>query len=880
MPSAPRPIFLTDYRPPSFLVEEVDLHFDLGEDRTTVTARQRVRRNPASSPDEPMTLFGSSLELKRLSIDGRPLAPGEYAVEGEELRLAPPGDEFTLEVVTVIRPAANTALEGLYLSSGNFCTQCEAEGFRKITWYPDRPDVLARFTTTLAADREKYPVLLSNGNLVESGPLEGGRHFARWCDPFPKPSYLFALVAGNLVKSEDRFVTRSGRAVTLQIWTEERNRGKTAHAMASLKRAMRWDEETYGLEYDLDIYMIVAVDDFNMGAMENKGLNVFNSKYVLATPETATDADYQAIEEVIGHEYFHNWTGNRVTCRDWFQLSLKEGLTVFRDQEFSADMTSRSVKRIEDVRILRNTQFPEDAGPTAHPVRPASYVEINNFYTTTVYNKGAEVIRMYQALLGREGFRRGLRLYLERHDGHAVTTDDFAAAMAEAGGIDLEQFKLWYSQAGTPLLQVERAWDPQDGSYTLTIHQSCPPTPGQESKEPFHLPLTLGLLDRGGNDLPLRLAGESPSCAVHTRTLGVRAERETFTFVGLPEEPIPSLLRGFSAPVRLQVDLSDEELAFLYARDTDPFNRWEAGQQLATRHLLRMIEEVGRGVQPSLSPLFEDAFRRTLTDAKADPAFRAQALTLPSETYLAEQMEHIDPEAVHEAREFLRRALATGLMDELEAAYRDNLTEGPYRPDPDAIGRRSLKNACLALLTSPGSAESMNPALRQYRHGGNMTDVLAALGSLVHCDDGECTEALDHFYRTWRHDPLVVDKWLTLQAGSRLPDTLEKVKSLMNHSAFNMKNPNRVRALIGAFAQGNPARFHRSDGEGYRFLAERVMELDRINPQTAARLIGPLTRWRRYEENRREMMKSALERIAAVPGLSRDVYEIVAKSLG
>ncbi len=879
MSAAPQAIRLEDYRPPSHLVDEIDLHFDLDENATIVRARQKIRRNPALSGGEALELFGSALTLLALKIDGRILEPPQYRIEGEILTIPATPENFELEVVTRIAPAANTALEGLYLSSGNFCTQCEAEGFRKITWYPDRPDVLARFTTTLTADREKFPVLLSNGNLERQGELPDGRHFARWRDPFPKPSYLFALVAGNLVKKEDVFVTASGREVTLQIWTEERNRHKCDHALESLKRAMRWDEQTYGLEYDLDIYMIVAVDDFNMGAMENKGLNVFNSKYVLASPETATDADYQAIEEVVGHEYFHNWTGNRVTCRDWFQLSLKEGLTVFRDQEFAADMTSRAVKRIDDVRLLRNTQFPEDAGPTAHPVRPASYVEINNFYTATVYNKGSEVIRMYQALLGREGFRRGLRLYLERHDGQAVTTDDFAAAMAEAGGIDLDQFKLWYSQAGTPHLDVARSWNPAEGTLTLTVRQSCPPTPGQEEKKPFHIPFAVGLLDQAGNDLPLQLQGEETPAPGATRVLELRRAEEVFTFTGLSKEPVPSLLRGFSAPVVLKSDFTEEELAFLLGHDSDPFNRWEAGQQLASKVLLRSVEAVQRGAEPTSDPLLQEAFARTLADRKADPALVAQALTLPTETYLAEQISNADPEAVHRSREALRCALSEALGASFRDAYQANRVQGEYSPDPQSAGRRALRNLCLAYLSAPQGDEGAELAWRQFQSGDNMTDLLAALTSLANLESPRRQEALEVFYRRYESDPLVIDKWFTIQATSRLPDTLERVQELLRHSAFNMKNPNRVRSLIGAFAQGNPARFHRRDGAGYTFLTDRVLELDRMNPQVAARLVTPLTRWRRYDEIRRHRMKKELERIAAVAGLSRDVNEIVSKSL-
>jgi aminopeptidase N len=876
-PDQHHPINLKDYTPPPYLVDTVDLRFDLDEEVTLVQSRMQVRRNPDhSGGPAPLVLDGRGLVLRSLRLDGRTLSEGEYLLEEESLTLPEVPAEFVLEVETRIKPQENTALEGLYKSSGNYCTQCEAQGFRRITFYPDRPDVMARFSATIIADRQRYPVLLANGNLVEEGEMDGGRHFARWEDPFKKPCYLFALVAGQLVRIEDSFRTRSGREVVLRIYVEERNRDKCDHAMRSLKKAMRWDEEVFGLEYDLDIYMIVAVDDFNMGAMENKGLNIFNSKYVLARPETATDSDFQAIEEVIGHEYFHNWTGNRVTCRDWFQLSLKEGLTVFRDQQFAADMTSRAVKRIEDVRVLRNVQFPEDAGPMAHPVRPASYVEINNFYTPTVYNKGAEVIRMIHTLLGTDGFREGLRLYLRRHDGQAVTCDDFVRAMADAGGIDLGQFRLWYSQAGTPQLTVEGAYDSDSRTYTLKVRQHTPATPDQERKEPYHIPLAMGLLGRDGQDLPLRMEEEKAATA-GTRVLSLCREEETFCFVDVPETPVPSLLRGFSAPVRLRVDLDDRELAFLMARDSDAFNRWEAGQQLAVRVMRKLVEDFRQGKERVLPPVFVEAFGRTLNDAGADPALLALALTLPTETYLGEMMEVIDPEAIHEVREFIRRDLAGRLREDFRHIHVANAPTGPYSIEP--VGRRSLRNLCMAYLMTLEDRETLEICLEQFRTGDNMTDVIAALGCLVNRDAPERGEALETFYRRWREDPLVIDKWFTLQATSRLPGTLDEVKRLTGHPAFNIRNPNRVRSLIGAFAQGNPARFHDRNGAGYGFLADRVLEVNRLNPQVAARLVQPLTNWRRYEEGRRRLMQMELERIAAAPQLSRDVYEIVIKSL-
>ncbi|AMV70899.1 aminopeptidase N [Desulfuromonas carbonis] len=877
--TTPTTIFRHDYTPPPFLVDAVDLRFDLDPERTIVRSRLQLRRNPAVTGTPALVLYGQELELVELALDGAPLAERQIRVDAEQLAIAEVPAAFELTVTTAIAPAANTALEGLYVSSGNFCTQCEPEGFRRITYYPDRPDVMAKFTTTVAGDRKRYPVLLSNGNPVAQGELPEGRHFVTWEDPFPKPSYLFALVAGQLVCIEDQFVTASGRKVALRFYVEERNRAKCAHAVASLQRAMAWDEETFGLEYDLDIYMVVAVDDFNMGAMENKGLNVFNSKYVLALPESATDLDYQGIEGVIGHEYFHNWTGNRVTCRDWFQLSLKEGLTVFRDQEFSAAMTSAAVKRIQDVRLLRNAQFPEDAGPMAHPVRPDSYEEINNFYTMTVYNKGAEVIRMQHTLLGAAGFRRGLDLYFERHDGAAVTVDDFVAAMADGGGIDLDQFRRWYSQAGTPVVAATGSYDAAARSYTLTLRQSCPPTPGQPVKEPFHIPLAVGLLGPDGADLPLRLEGEARAAGT-TRVLELRAAEQSFRFLDLPAAPVPSLLRSFSAPVRLDINLDDTELAFLFAHDSDSFNRWEAGQQLAVKLLLDLVAAVQAGRELALPEHFRAAFRAALTDSAADPALLAQALLLPAESYLAEQMEVADPIAIHAAREFVRHTLGSGLQKELQTVYMTHQVPGPYRPEPAAVGRRSLRNLSLAYLAASGHPRSLALAERHYRQADNMTDAMAGLAVLANVDIPERVAALDDFYQRWQDDPLVVDKWLTLQATSSLPGTLSEVERLLGHSAFTMKNPNKVRALIGAFAHGNPVRFHVADGSGYRFVAERILELDPRNPQVAARLAGAFGRWRRFDPNRQQLMQEALQQILAAPQLSRDVREVVSKTLG
>ena len=868
----PKTIYLKDYTPPAHRVERIDLEFDLDEEATRVFSRLEVVRNGAGDP--PLELFGAGLETLSLVLDGRPLSDRDYRVEGERLVVSRVPRRFTLEVETRIAPAANTSLEGLYLSGGNFCTQCEAEGFRKITWFPDRPDVMARYTTTLRADRNRYPVLLSNGNRVAGGELEDGRHWARWEDPFPKPSYLFALVAGDLACIEDRFVTRSGREVALRIYVEHENRDRCAHAMESLKKAMRWDEERFGLEYDLDIYMIVAVNDFNMGAMENKGLNLFNSRYVLASPETATDADYQGIEGVIAHEYFHNWTGNRVTCRDWFQLSLKEGLTVYRDQEFSADQGSRAVKRIQDVRMLRSRQFPEDAGPMAHPVRPESFVEISNFYTATVYEKGAEVVRMYETLLGREGFRHGMDLYFERHDGQAVTTDDFRTAMADANGADLDQFRRWYEQPGTPELEVEGHYDAAARSYTLQVSQRNPRA--GDDAPPLLIPLAMALLDRQGREIPLRLAdGSVPERGV----LRITDRRQTFTFVEVPEPPVPSLLRGFSAPVRLHFPYGDGELAFLLRHDADPFNRWEAGQRLATRTLLERIEAIAAGQPVTPRESLLEAWRAVLERDDLDPALVAEVLVLPGEQELAERLPMEDPDAVHQAREGLRDELASHLEEVLLRRYRALAEEGVYRIDADAIGRRRLKNVCLAYLARPDREKGIVLARDQFERASNMTDSLAALTALAASGHPDSEEALDRFYRRWADDPLVLDKWFSIQATARPEGALERVERLMEHPAFVFTNPNKVRALIGAFVNGNPVAFHARDGSGYRFLGDVIERLDPLNPQIAARLLTPLTRWRRHIPERQARMREQLERILALPGLSRDSYEIVSRSL-
>jgi aminopeptidase N len=875
---APQPTRLADYRPPDFLVDTVDLVFDLGEADTSVASHVKLRRNPqAANPGAPLRLDGDELELVALALDGRPLAPADYRREPDGALVVPEvPDSFALDIETRINPRGNTALSGLYVSGGNFCTQCEPEGFRRITYFLDRPDVMARYTVTIRADKARFPVLLSNGNPAGGGDLPDGRHWGRWIDPHPKPSYLFALVAGDLVPFEDRFTTRSGRVVPLAIWVRRGDEDKCGHAMESLKKAMRWDENLFGLEYDLDVFNIVAVSDFNMGAMENKGLNIFNTRYVLAQPATATDTDYQNIEAVIAHEYFHNWTGDRVTCRDWFQLSLKEGLTVFRDQLFSADQGSPAVCRIGNIRTLRAIQFPEDAGPLAHPVQPQSYLRIDNFYTPTVYNKGAEVIRMIHTLLGPEGFRRGMDLYIERHDNQAATIGDFVAAMQEGGGVDLSGFELWYHQAGTPEITVEDRYDPAARSYELSVAQRVPPTPGQPGKKSMPIPLAVGLLGPNGDELPTRLDGDSEGHA-GTRVLVPDRERQVFRFVDVPAPPVPSLLRNFSAPVKLQ-GVPLDRLKFLAIHDSDPVARWDAGQQVATRTLLDRVAAYP-GPMPALDPDFIAAMRQTLADAGRDSAFAAEALVLPSEATLADEMTVVAVEAIHAARESARAALGQALAEPLSETYRRLADPGPYRTDGQSIGRRALRNVCLAYLAAGDRAFGARLAKAQFDAQSNMTDVLAALAALVDIDCPERTAALDAFYRRWEEDPLVIDKWFALQARSALPGTIEAVRDLTTHPAFTRANPNRLRALIGTFAQANPLHFHAPSGAGYAFLADEVLALDKANPTTAARLVQPLGQWRRYDAARQGLMRAALERILATPGLSANTYEMVAKSL-
>ena len=876
--SEPAAVRLADYAPPPFLVDEVDLDFELDEERTLVRAKLRVRRNPAVPRAADLVLDGHGLETGAVRIDGEAVSGNRIEIAAETLTVRDAPDAFVLDTVVSVRPGANKALEGLYASSGNLCTQCEAEGFRKITWFPDRPDVMARYRVRIVANPERYPVLLSNGNDVERGTLDDGRQFVVWEDPYPKPTYLFALVAGRLACVEDTFTTRSGRAVALRIFVEPHNADRCDHAMRSLRRAMRWDEDVYGLEYDLDVFMIVAVDDFNMGAMENKGLNIFNSAYVLARPDTATDADFAAIETVIAHEYFHNWTGNRVTCRDWFQLSLKEGLTVFRDQQFSADMALRALKRIRDVRLLRTHQFPQDAGPMAHPVRPDSYVEINNFYTVTIYNKGAEVIRMLHTLIGEDAFKAGMRLYFERHDGQAITTDDFVAAMEAASSTDLGQFRRWYAQAGTPVLTARGTHDAARSQYVLDIEQHTAATPGQPDKLPLHIPVRVALLGEDGGHVPLHCA-ESNLAGETEAVLELREPRGTFRFTNVPACPVPSLGRGFSAPVKIEIERGDDELAFLISNETDQLNRWDAVQEYAVRLMLRMVEERVAGSDPEVPAGFVRAMGALLRDDGVDPAFAAEALTLPSESNLADRMETIAVEAIHEVREAVTAALARRLRDAFASVRNANRTRGPYRFDAESVGRRSLANVCLRYLMELDDPQVRSGCRRQLETADNMTDALAALACFANADVEEREERFAWFEDKWKDDPLVLDKWFALQATSRLPDTLERVRGLVRHRRFDIRNPNRVRALIGAFCHFNQRRFHDASGAGYRFLSEHVLALDAFNPQTAARLLSAASRWRRLDANRGALLRAELERIAVTPKLSKDCYEVATKFL-
>ena len=874
----PKPVRLSEYRPPDWLVETVHLDVKLHPTRTPVRATLKLKPNPAAGAPAPLTLDGDGVNLVSLKLDGKELAGERYIATADRLVIAqPPNAPFTLEIETQVDPSANTQLSGLYRSSGTYCTQCEAEGFRRITYFPDRPDVMAVYTTRIEADKAEAPVLLSNGNLREAGDLPDGKHFAVWHDPWPKPAYLFALVGGKLGHIEDQFVTMSGRMVTLRIYVEPGKESRAGYAMDSLKRSMRWDEEAFGREYDLDIFMIVAVSDFNMGAMENKGLNVFNEKYVLASSATATDADFVNIEAIIAHEYFHNWTGNRITCRDWFQLCVKEGLTVFRDQEFTSDQRSRMVARIGDVRGLRAAQFVEDAGPLAHPVRPELYREINNFYTATVYEKGAEVVRMLKTLIGPEQFRQGMDLYFERHDGQAATVEQFVQCFANVSHRDMTQFMRWYSQAGTPEVVVSGHYDARGKTYRLEVAQLLRPTPGQPTKEPKQIPLVIGLLGRDGRDLPLKLADGRP---IERGVLVLDKTADSFVFADVPEPPTPSLNRGFSAPIKLIANLSADDLRLMAAHDSDPFNRWQAVQTLATGLLVGNVARLRAGQDPQADDGLLDALAAILTDSTLEPAFIAEVLHPPSEADIAREIgRDVDPDAIFRARTGLRALIGLHLNAGLFQNYRDMTTSGPYSPDSVSAGKRALKNVCLDLLAATGEPHAIALAGKQYQAADNMTDRMAALSTLSLHAGSERAAALEDFYQRYRDDPLIIDKWFTLQATAPDPATLARVRELTGHPAFSPGNPNRVRALIGAFAQANQTQFNRADGAGYDFVAETALALDGANPQLAARLLSAFKSWRVLESGRRAHADAALRRVAAQPDLSRDVADIAQRAL-
>ncbi len=872
----PETILREDYKAPDFLIETVELDFDLDDHRTEVKSRMTFRRNPAAEGDAALVLDGEMIELKEVVLDGTRLSSNQYQLEDETLSIPDVPDRFTLEITNLNDPKNNSALTGLYQSNGMFCTQCEAQGFRRITYFLDRPDVMASFTTRITAYRDRFPVLLSNGNLIEERDLDDNRHCVVWEDPHKKPAYLFALVGGDLKPLEDSFVTMSGRKVDLKIWVEESDLEKCGHAMASLKKAMKWDEDVFGLEYDLDIFNIVAVSHFNMGAMENKSLNVFNTKLLLVSPETATDADFLSVEAVIAHEYFHNWTGNRVTCRDWFQLSLKEGLTVFRDQEFSSDMGSRAVNRIDNVRLLRTAQFPEDASPTAHPVRPDSYMEINNFYTATVYEKGAEVVRMYHTLLGAGGFRKGIDLYFQRHDGQAVTCEDFALAMEGATGVDLGQFRRWYEQAGTPHVSITGHYDEASETFTLSASQRLLPTPGQETKKPMHIPLAVSLLGKGGTELPLTLKGEEPTGKT-SRVLNLTEAEQVFEFTEIREQPVPSLLRDFSAPVHLESDLTSAERRFLLANDTDPFNRWEAGQILAAEIIQTLLATEDETAW-SLNVEYLDAVQATLT-ADIDYQFQALALSLPGIAYLIELSDQVDIDRLHAAREFLRRGIAEHCRQDFEKIYETMASAADYSVEVSEIGRRSMRNLALSYLMALDEDEIVSAAYHQYCTATNMTDRMAALIELSNTDAEARSEALADFYTRFEGDALVIDKWFSVQAMASRENMPAEVVKLTEHAAFDIKTPNRFRSVVGAFAMSNPVAFHDKAGRGYKFLADQILKLDPVNPQTAVRLLAPLTRWAKQTNDRQALMKGELERILGVEELSRDAYEIASKGI-
>ncbi|OGT53272.1 MAG: aminopeptidase N [Gammaproteobacteria bacterium RIFCSPHIGHO2_12_FULL_42_13] len=876
----PATTYLNEYTAPDYTVNKIDLHFELKEPFTIVKSHMDIaRRIDTNAATQHLFLSGEDLNLDSITLDQQLLDKSQYTLTTQGLLIHQVPDHFELTIQTRINPQENTQLSGLYRSRDFYCTQCEAEGFRRITYFLDRPDVLTRFTTTIVADKTRYPILLSNGNLIGSGELENGKHWVKWEDPFKKPSYLFALVAGDFDVVEDFFITQSGRRITLGVYVEKGYLDQTQHAMQSIKKAMRWDEENYGREYDLDIYMIVAIDDFNMGAMENKGLNIFNTKYILAKGETATDEDFVHIESVIAHEYFHNWSGNRVTCRDWFQLSLKEGLTIFRDQSFTHDSITGDVARIHEVNSLRLTQFPEDAGPLAHPVRPESYIEINNFYTTTIYNKGAEVIRMIQTILGKNAFRKAMDLYFSRHDGQAVTIEDFVKAMEDASGVDLLQFRLWYSQAGTPTLEIDGLYNQEKQTYTLTIKQSCPDTPGQTHKKPLHIPIKVGLLDNQGQEISLHVHNEKPELI---KTLQLKKPEEQYEFSQVKSRPTPSLLRDFSAPVKLHFNYSNDDLKLLFTHDSNGFNRWEAGQQYAERVLLQLISDYQQKKPLTIFTNFIAVLRQALDNHQIQDGLLANMLTLPSERYIAEQMLTVDVDAIHAVREHILLAIAKELEPLLAKTYQQcHSPKQPYLFNNQEMGKRQLKNICLAYLMLLANEDYTNLGKQQFEQSllHNMTDTMAALRSLVNLDSSISTQVLDQFYNTWQKEALIVNKWLAIQASSKSPNTLCKVKSLFKHEAFDIKNPNKVYALLGGFCQHNLVRFHVNSGEGYELLRDSLLQLDKLNPQVAARMITPLTEWKRYDSHRQRLMQKQLEFIVKQNSVSKDIYELVSKSL-
>jgi aminopeptidase N len=863
-------IYLRDYAPPAFFIESAGLIFDIQKNLTKVNSTLKIKKNPIYNKEaHPLVLDRGGFEIESVIADGMILLPGEYRADDKHFILANTPDEFELEITTILKPHENTSLEGLYKSGNILCTQCEAQGFRKITPFADRPDVLSVYTCTIIADKDKYPVLLSNGNPVKSGDLDNNRHFVTWEDPFKKPCYLFAMVAGDLACLKDTYTTGSGRTVELRIYCEKGNTDKCRHAMKSLKQAMEWDEKRFSLEYDLDLYQIVAISDFNAGAMENKGLNIFNSRYVLADPKSATDEDFLNIQNVIGHEYFHNWTGNRVTVKNWFQLSLKEGLTVFRDQEFSSDLNSRGVKRVSVVKNLRNSQFPEDSGPMAHPVRPESYIKMDNFYTATVYDKGAEIVRMIHQLIGEKNFQKGMSLYFERFDGMAVAIEDFIAVMEEAGNRDLGRFRLWYCQSGTPCVTITRKYDPALQQLEITLEQHTDPDINQSVKKPFHIPVRFGIIGPDGQDI-------SPA---ETGLLELNSEKHRFTFDNIPGGSVPSFFRRFSAPVKIKTDLTDDELCFLMACDTDEFNRWDCAQTLFMKQIITLVEDFRNKKTMTVSPGLVKAFEKALKDRKTDMAFLARMLCLPDEAEIKEHFDLVDVTAIHESRQFLRHYIA----QKLQSVFMDIIglcsKTDPSSISHESMAARSLKNLSLSYLGSLKHADTTELVMHHYSGAKNMTDEIAAFKILSDIGSELKKEAADRFYKKWSHDRLVMDKWFAVQAGSCLEDTLDEVRALIMHPDFSMKNPNRVRSLIHAFAFGNHVNFHRHDGAGYRFVSKNIIELDNINHQVAARLAGAFNHWKKYDVKRQSMMKKELERILAVKTLSSNVHEIVSRAV-